>query len=57
MSAHRARPWNLEDDQRLIELVEAGKSWVLISAILRRSIRSLQDRGRYLKRRSDKPNT
>jgi hypothetical protein len=45
-------PWKEEDDQRLRELVEAGKSRVLVSAILKRRIRKVQERHRLLKRRS-----
>jgi hypothetical protein len=54
MAVHREDHWKPEDDRRLRELVEAGRSWVLISAMLKRSIRSLQDRNRYLKRQSSK---
>jgi hypothetical protein len=54
MAVHREDHWKPEDDRRLRELVEAGRSWVLISAILKRSIRSPQDRNRYLKRQSSK---
>jgi Myb-like DNA-binding domain len=51
MAAQRPDPWKNEEDLRLLELVEAGKSWVLIAAKLKRSIKSLQDRHRLLKRR------
>jgi hypothetical protein len=48
----RHDPWKTEEDLRLRELVEAGKSWVLISARLKRSMKKVQDRHRLLKRRS-----
>ena len=53
MGSHRSEHWKPEEDMRLIELIEAGKSWVLISAILKRSVKTLQDRSRLLRRRAD----
>ena len=53
MGSHRSEHWKPEEDVRLIELIEAGKSWVLISAILKRSVKTLQDRSRLLRRRTD----
>src|ERR1700722_18387812 len=44
MAIHRSEHWKPEEDRQLLEFVESGKSWVLISAILKRSVRSLQDR-------------
>jgi hypothetical protein len=32
----RDRHWTSDEDQRLLKLVEAGKSWVFISANLKR---------------------
>jgi predicted nucleotidyltransferase len=52
MAAQRPEPWKTEEDILLLELVEAGKSWVLISAKLKRSIKHVQVRHRLLKRRS-----
>ena len=40
MGSHRSEHWKPEEDMRLIELIEAGKSWVLISAILKRSVKT-----------------
>jgi hypothetical protein len=51
MNAQRPDLWKTEEDLFLLELVAAGKSWVLISAKLKRSIKRLQDRHRLLKRR------
>jgi Myb-like DNA-binding domain len=45
-------PWTLEEDQRLADLVETGKSWVLISALLKRSLDQVKARYRLLVRRS-----
>jgi hypothetical protein len=39
----------------LLELIGSGKSWVLISALLKRSQRSIKERVRHLKRKSGKP--
>jgi Myb-like DNA-binding domain len=52
MPVHRGDQWTPEEDRLLLELVQAGKSWVLISAKLKRPLRSVQDRNRYLKRQS-----
>jgi hypothetical protein len=43
-----------DEDQRLLELIESGRSWVLISALLKRSQLSIKDRARHLKRKSVK---
>jgi DNA-directed RNA polymerase alpha subunit len=45
MAKHRGNNWTLEEDRRLLDLIEAGKSWVLISAILKRPVKSVRDRG------------
>jgi hypothetical protein len=42
MAVQRPDPWKTEEDLRLLELVEAGKFWVLIAAKLKRSIKRLQ---------------
>jgi hypothetical protein len=57
MAVHRGGQWTLEEDRLLLEFLEAGKSWVFISAKLKRTVRSLQDRNRYLKRQSSTPST
>ena len=57
MVTHGSDHWKPEEDKRLIELVEAGKSWVLISAILKRSVKTLQNRHRLLRRRTDRSGT
>jgi hypothetical protein len=57
MAVHRGSQWTPEEDRLLLEFVEAGKSWVFISAKLRRTVRSLQERNRYLKRQSSTPST
>jgi len=55
MAIHRGEHWKPEEDRRLFELVEAGKSWVLISAILNRSITAIRIGYRMLKRRAAYP--
>jgi DNA-directed RNA polymerase alpha subunit len=42
---HHGNNWTPEEDQRLLDLIEAEKSWVLISAILKRPVKSVRDRG------------
>jgi hypothetical protein len=44
MAIHRGNRWTPEEDQRLLELIGSGKSWVLISALLKRSQLSIKDR-------------
>jgi hypothetical protein len=39
--------WTADEDQRLLKLVEAGKSWVFISAALKRPAKSARDRLAY----------
>jgi hypothetical protein len=52
MAIHRGNHWTPEEDLRLLELIGSGKSWALISALLKRSQLSIKDRARYLKRKS-----
>jgi hypothetical protein len=54
MAIHRGNHWTPEEDQRSRELIGSGKSWVPISALLKRSQLSIKDRARYLKRKSAK---
>jgi hypothetical protein len=54
MAIHRGDHWTPEEDRRLIELIDGGKSSVLIAALLKRNQRSIQDRARYLKREAAK---
>jgi hypothetical protein len=54
MAIHRGNHWTPEEDQRSRELIGSGRSWVLISALLKRSQLSIKDRARYLKRKSAK---
>jgi Myb-like DNA-binding domain len=53
-AARRQSNWTPEEDRRLLELVEAGKSWVLISANLKRSLKSVQDRAQQLEAKDAK---
>jgi hypothetical protein len=39
---HRGSNWTAEEDRRLLDLIAAGKSWTLISATLRRSMKSIK---------------
>jgi Myb-like DNA-binding domain len=50
----RGTNWTPEEDRRLFELVEAGKSWVFISANLKRPARTIHDRLGYLRRQAKK---
>jgi hypothetical protein len=49
---HRGTKFTPEEDRRLLELIAAGKSWVFISANLRRPIKSIQGRASKLKLRA-----
>jgi hypothetical protein len=44
--------WTPEEDLRLLELAEAGKSWVFISAKLKRPVKSIRDHLRHLRRQA-----
>jgi hypothetical protein len=48
----RGSNWTPEEDQRLLKLVEAGKSWVFISANLKRPAKTARDRLAYLQRQA-----
>jgi hypothetical protein len=50
----RGTNWTPEEDRRLFDLVEAGKSWVLISAKLKRPAKTIRDRLAYLRRQAKK---
>ena len=52
MARQPRQPWNPEEDEILLALVKARKSWVLISAKLKRTIEHVQLRYRVLRRRS-----
>jgi Myb-like DNA-binding domain len=43
-AARRHRYWTAEEDRRLLDLIEAGKSWVFISANLKRTTNSARGR-------------
>jgi hypothetical protein len=53
---HRGSNWTADEDRRLLDLIEAGKSWVLISANLKRTGKSVRERARQLQSQSKKPN-
>jgi hypothetical protein len=41
---HRGTKWTSEEDRRLLELIEAGKSLVFISANLKRPVKTIRAR-------------
>jgi hypothetical protein len=51
---HRGSNWTPEEDRRLLELIEARKSWVFISANLKRPAKTARDRFAYLRRQAKK---
>jgi hypothetical protein len=53
---HRGSNWTADEDRRLLDLSEAGKSWVLISANLKRTEKSVRERARQPQSQSKKPN-
>jgi hypothetical protein len=50
----RGTNWTPEEDRRLFDLIEAGKSWVFISANLRRPTKTIHERLSYLRRQAKK---
>jgi hypothetical protein len=46
---HRGSNWTPEEDRRLLDLIKAGKSWVFISANLKRPLKSIRIRLKLLK--------
>ena len=53
--APRQSNWTSEEDRRLLELIEAGKSWVFIAANLKRREKSVKYRARLLNAKADSP--
>jgi Myb-like DNA-binding protein len=53
-AARRGSNWTPDEDQRLLKLVETGKSWVFISANLNRPAKTARDRLAYLERQAIK---
>ena len=47
---HRGTNWTPEEDRRLLELIEAGKSLVFISANLKRPVKTIRDRISQMRR-------
>jgi hypothetical protein len=52
---YRGPKWAVDEDKKLLDMVAAGKSWVAISAALKRSQKSVRERVRTLKRKDGKP--
>jgi len=46
---HRGTKWTPEENRRLLDLIKAGKSWVFISANLKRPVKSIRIRLKLLK--------
>jgi hypothetical protein len=47
---HRGTNWTPEEDRRLLDLIEANKSWVFISANLKRPVKTIRDRVSQMQR-------
>jgi DNA-binding NarL/FixJ family response regulator len=47
---HRGTKWTSEEDRRLLELIEAGKSLVFISANLKRPVKTIRARVSRMRR-------
>jgi len=47
---HRGTNWTPEEDRRLLELIEAGKSLVFISANLKRPVKTIRTRLSQMRR-------
>jgi photosystem II stability/assembly factor-like uncharacterized protein len=50
----RGTNWTPEEDRQLFGLIDAGKSWVFISANLKRPAKTIHDRLAYLRRQAKK---
>ena len=48
--------WTPEEEKRLLELIAAGKSWKLISGMLKRSMKSVKLHAKTLQRTGAKEN-
>jgi len=48
--------WTPEEDERLLDLIAAGKSWTLISGMLKRSMKSVKLHAKTLRRVGTKKN-
>ena len=46
--------WTLEEEKRLLDLMAAGKSWTLISATLKRSMKAVKLHAKSLRQASAK---
>ena len=46
----RGTNWTPEEDRRLLDLIEANKSWVFISANLKRPVKTIRDRVSQMQR-------
>ena len=42
--------WTLEEEERLLNLIAAGKSWTMISGTLKRSMKSVKLHAKTLRR-------
>jgi hypothetical protein len=51
---HRGTNWTPEEDRRLLDLIEAGKSRVFISANLKRPVKTIRDRISQIRRSGPK---
>jgi DNA-binding NarL/FixJ family response regulator len=49
---NRGPNWTADEDRKLLDLIEAGKSWTSIAVLLKRSQASVKVRARTLKRRA-----
>jgi hypothetical protein len=49
---HRGSNWTPDEDRRLLDLVKDRKSWVFISANLKRPAKTARDRFAYLRRQA-----
>jgi len=51
MAVHREDHWSSEEHLQLVKLIEDGNSWVLIAALMKRSVKSIKEHARHLNRR------
>jgi hypothetical protein len=49
---HRGSSWTHDEDRRLLDLIKDRKSWVFISANLKRPAKTAKDRFAHLRRQA-----
>jgi hypothetical protein len=48
---HRGSRWSPDEDRRLLEMLQRGKSWIFIAANLKRPVKTVEYRAAVLRAR------